>query len=223
MADTKLILGGVAFQGFEIPDAIKGFGGRHHINKHVLVGGQRVLDTMGPDPDDITWSGNFRGPNALSRALAVDAMRQSGAQVALSWGGLFYMVVVSAFAPNYRKRYEIPYSITCMVSEVQGRSGGIAGIGGLLGVAGVAGLGSIAGIGGIASSISSLINSDLASLVEFGLDLTGLEIPDLADLADLAGLTDLAELGGDIANLVDLGSDIADLGSDLADVVEGVL
>lgn len=144
MADTKLILGGIAFQGFEIPEHIK-FGGKHHINKHVLIGGSRVLDTMGPDPDDITWSGRFRSNNALSRALAVDALRQSGAQVALSWGGLFFMVVVSSFQADYQKRYEIPYNIACMVSQVQG-----------------------GGAGGFISTVSSLVGGDLGALVSLG-------------------------------------------------------
>jgi hypothetical protein len=144
VADTKLILGGITFQGFEIPERIK-LGGKHHINKHVLIGGQRVLDRMGPDPDDIRWSGRFRGNNALSRALSVDALRQSGAQVALTCHGLHYQVVVASFDFNPEKRYEIPYDISCMVSQVSG-----------------------AGAGGIFSSVTSLVSGDLGALVSLG-------------------------------------------------------
>jgi hypothetical protein len=141
VADTQLILGGIAFQGFEIPQKIN-FGGRHHITQHVLIGGDRVLDMLGPDPADIHWEGRFRGNGALTRAQAIEAMMDAGAEVALTWGGLFRMVVVSAFQPDYEKRYEIPYRITCTVSQVQAGSS----------------------LGVLASTVTSLIGSDMGAL-----------------------------------------------------------
>lgn len=122
--DTQVVLGQVAFRDFEIPETIP-FGGKHIINRHTLIGGDRVLDKMGYSPDDIHWSGRFRGNDALLRAKAVEAMARSGEEVMLSWGALTYQVVVEHFDPTYDKRYEIPYKIRVTVSDVQseGQSG----------------------------------------------------------------------------------------------------
>lgn len=131
-ADTQLVLGEIAFQRFEIPEKIN-FGGKHILNRHTLIGGKRVLDAMGPDPDDIHWHGRFRGNEALSRAKACENLWNSGRQVTLSWGGLTYQVVVQHFDPSYERRYEIPYKITCVVSEVQTSAGAGASPGAILG------------------------------------------------------------------------------------------
>jgi len=117
-ADTTVVLGQVAFRDFEVPEKIN-FGTKHIINRHTLIGGQRVLDKMGPSPEDIRWQGRFRGNDALQRAKAVEALAISGEEVTLSWGALTYQVVVEHFDPDYERRYEIPYKICVIVSEVQ--------------------------------------------------------------------------------------------------------
>lgn len=139
---TQLILDDIVFRDFEIPEQAN-FAGKHAHITHKLIGGFRVIDAMGPDDDDIHWSGRFRQPNAMGRALAVDALRQSGIEVGLSFGGVFAMVVVHHFAPDFsRGGNEIPYKITCIVSD----SGG-------------------GGIGFAASnSLTSIVNSDIAVL-----------------------------------------------------------
>jgi hypothetical protein len=145
MADTRLLLGPIAFQGFEIPERIN-FGGKqtHHIHK--LIGGQRVIDAMGQDPDEIQWKGRFRGAGALTRARAVDALRASGAEVTLSWGGLFFFVIVSHFSAEYERFYEIPYEIECCVS--------LDPLNAILGTA--------------VSTVTSLINGDVTSMLSIG-------------------------------------------------------
>lgn len=119
--DTQVVLGQVAFRDFEVPEHIP-FGGKHIINRHTLIGGDRVLDKLGYSPDDIRWSGRFRGNDALLRAKAVEAMARSGEEVTLSWGALTFQVVVEDFDPNYEKRYEIPYRVRVVVSNVQSQS-----------------------------------------------------------------------------------------------------
>lgn len=170
MPDTRLILGNVAFQDFEIPSKIN-FGGKQNIHIHKLVGGYRVVDALGPDPDDIKWSGRFRGAEALSRARALDRLRASGAQVGLMWGGLSYRVILSHFKADYERFYEIPYECTCtVVSDSVGGLSIIGIIGGLIGdvTGGIASvsLGGYAGIPGQppASTYTSLINSDMDTL-----------------------------------------------------------
>lgn len=111
---VKLVLGGITFEDFEIPEKIN-FGGRQHAAIHKLIGGNRVVDAMGPDPDDPSWSGRFRGPNAMDRAQALDAMRAAGAQVTLSYMSTFLVVLITDFKAEPERFYEIPYRITCTV------------------------------------------------------------------------------------------------------------
>lgn len=111
---ATLIIGGISLNEWEIPERIN-FGGRQQLTVHKLIGGSRVVDAMGPDPDDVRWSGRFRGPSALNRANALDALRASGAQVPLFYLGKFLTVVVSEFKPGAERFYEIPYQITCTV------------------------------------------------------------------------------------------------------------
>lgn len=113
--DTLVQLGDFIFggpEGFEIPDMIP-WGGEQAQVIHRLVGGVKVLDAMGAFEKPLTWSGRFRGPDALSRAQQLDQMRQAGAQQTLTWGGLSYLVNITDFHAEYWRYYEIPYTITC--------------------------------------------------------------------------------------------------------------
>ena len=109
-----LTLGPVLFTSFEIPEKVN-FGGRQTLLTHKLPGGQRVIDAMGPDDDDIAWQGRFRGGLAPSRARAVDAIRVAGLPVTLAWGGFRFTVLVSEFKADYQQAYEIPYTLACVV------------------------------------------------------------------------------------------------------------
>ena len=111
---TTLRLGGVAFRRFEIPEAIN-FGGKQALVTHKLPGGERVIDAMGRDDDDITWSGRFRGNTAVSRARAVDRLRIAGTPVTLTWGDFRYTVLVESFKADFRRAYEIDYTVACVV------------------------------------------------------------------------------------------------------------
>lgn len=121
MADTKLILGGIAFREFEIPEQIS-YGRKQRIEVHKLVGGGRVIDAYGSDPDPIRWSGRFRGRDATSRARQVEALADSGRSVSLTWGGFAYQVIVDSFDADYQRFYEIPYRVACTV-DTGGSSG----------------------------------------------------------------------------------------------------
>lgn len=174
MPDTRLILGNISFQEFEIPAKIN-FGGKQNLAIHKLVGGYRVVDTLGPDPDDIKWQGRFRGASALSRARALDRLRASGAQVPLMWGGLSYSVVLSHFKADYEKFYEIPYECTCtVVSDSVGGLTLIDIVGGLIGdvTGGVTSvsLGGLAGLANLppATAYARLLGADAEELNRLG-------------------------------------------------------
>jgi hypothetical protein len=111
---VTLTLGGIVFQGFEIPATINS-GGEQMLAIHKMPGGNRVIDAMGPDDSEIRWSGRFRGSSAESRALLVDFMRRQGQQQLLAYSLHRYQVIVKDFSANFEQSYEIPYSITCAV------------------------------------------------------------------------------------------------------------
>jgi len=78
----SLILGGFTFIDYAIPEEVPQ-GGEHHLVVHKLIGGNRVIDAMGPDDADISWSGRFQGPTATPKANALDPLRRAGAQLPL--------------------------------------------------------------------------------------------------------------------------------------------
>lgn len=121
-----LVLGGIVFKDYEIPESVR-FGGHQRLAVHKLLGGQRVVDAMGPDDNDPAWHGRFQGPDATERARALEALRTSGAQVPLVFGAFLYMVVVAHVECDYQRWYQIPYHVTCtVVSSPAG--GGFAGL-----------------------------------------------------------------------------------------------
>jgi hypothetical protein len=114
MSDLQVKLGDITFADFEVPESIT-WGGEQSLSIKRLIGGRRVIDAMGADDDPIEWSGRFRGPDAAARARALDALRAAGQQVVLSWGEFSYNVVVAHFRGDFRRSYEIPYSVACVV------------------------------------------------------------------------------------------------------------
>lgn len=126
-SETTLQLGNFIFAALEIPAEIN-FGGAQRLAVHQLVGGTKVIDSMGRADDAITWSGLLMGggkdrsgniifTGAVERAQFLDSMRISGLPVELTWGKFKYTVVVREFKGNYQKSYLIPYHLTCEVIQ----------------------------------------------------------------------------------------------------------
>jgi hypothetical protein len=109
-----LMLGQIIFQDWEIPEKIK-FGGKQMLAVHKLIGGDRVTDAMGPDPDDIEWTGRFQYGDVLSRARMLEAMRDAGNPVLLICDEIARTVIVSSFEFEYERPYQAPYKICCSV------------------------------------------------------------------------------------------------------------
>lgn len=140
MADT-LTLGGIAFDQHATPSSM-GAGGKQHMVIHKLPGGSRVIDTLGPDEDDIHWRGEFFSNDAYDSALALDAMRAAGQVVPLIFAGQYRSVIISHFSYRIRRLpVWVEYDITCVV--YQNPANGALAAGGL-------------------STISTLVASDLA-------------------------------------------------------------
>lgn len=109
-------LGDFVFANNEVPQSIP-FGGSQRLSIKKLVGGERVIDSMGRDDLALTWSGRFRGSTGLLRAQFLDGMRVSGKAYRLSWSQLNYLVVIRDFHPDFLRFYEIPYTITVEVIQ----------------------------------------------------------------------------------------------------------
>jgi hypothetical protein len=118
MPDTTLILGGFAFQDFEVPETIP-FPGSQAVSAFKMIGGGKVADGTGYYPGDIEWSGRFRGPNAFTRCQTLQALFKAGQAVALTWGALSFLVIPKTLTPNYERAYEIPYSVLLEVVSDQ--------------------------------------------------------------------------------------------------------
>jgi hypothetical protein len=111
-----VLLDSIQFVDREVPDVIH-WGGKHMLALHKQLGGTRVIDAMGPDPIPIKWAGRFQGTTASVRARMVDTLKDSGKQVALSWGTFNYTVVVAEFDATYKHEFEVTYEITCEVVQ----------------------------------------------------------------------------------------------------------
>jgi hypothetical protein len=116
---TQLVLGDFVFQDMEVPESLP-FGGGQMLSVKKLVGGARVIDVMGVDPDPIEWTGFFfptsDGSSALDRAMQVQELKDSGVTQLLSFDELLFNVVIREFKPNYKLGH-IPYKITLEVLE----------------------------------------------------------------------------------------------------------
>jgi hypothetical protein len=142
MSDV-LTLGGIAFDGFSTPSRM-GAGGRQSLVVHKLPGGNRVIDALGPDEDNITWEGEFFGNDAFANALALDGMRAAGQVIPLIFAGQFRSVIIDTFSYHIRRLpVWVEYSISCMVYQNP----------------------SLGGLGGSIGSIDTLILSDLAQAI----------------------------------------------------------
>ena len=116
MADV-LTLGGVTFDPFSTPSAM-GAGGKQAMVVHKLPGGNRVVDTLGPDEDNIAWSGLYYNDNANAQLQALDGMRAAGAVLELSFAGQFRSVIIDSFRYHWR-RFPVwaEYEISCLVYQ----------------------------------------------------------------------------------------------------------
>jgi hypothetical protein len=116
-----LALGSFEFVDFEVSGEVS-FGGAQKLAIHKLIGGTRVIDVMGRDDSDVTWSGIFSGGDAGDRARVLDAMRAAGAPLSLTWDEFCYTVVIEKLEMNFCNPWWIPYRIACAVVVDQAQS-----------------------------------------------------------------------------------------------------
>ena len=120
MPTPTIVLGDLVFDPgyttFDVPDKMP-WGGAQRLGVHQLPGGIRIVDAMGPDDLDLTWSGMFFGPDATEKGRYLDYLRKRGGPVTLSWDSFQYTVVVERFEGDFERYYQVPYKISCKVIE----------------------------------------------------------------------------------------------------------
>jgi hypothetical protein len=109
-----MTLGTLQLDGFEVPANVR-FGGAQKAIIHNLIGGARIIDTMGRDDCALTWHGVLSGSDAGDRARTLDAMRVSGAALALAWDAFCYDVIIGQLEFDFCNPWWITYRIECLV------------------------------------------------------------------------------------------------------------
>lgn len=112
----SVVLGPVTLRGFEVPEQIV-FGGGQRVAVHELIGGGRVVDTLGAAAEEIVFAGVFSGPDAALRMQSLDAARAAGLVLPLSWGNFSYSVIITEFSSHYQKPWWVPYALRLVVVE----------------------------------------------------------------------------------------------------------
>jgi hypothetical protein len=181
MPDPVLTLGPVVFAGFEVPETLR-FGGRQRLSIHRLPGGGRVVDAMGYDNNDVTWSGVFSGADAAERVRVLDLLRVEGAALPLFWDGFFYTVVIARFDTEYRNPHWLPYKISCAVVRDES-------------------LATVQAVAGLAASVAA----DLGLAGSLGIDVSALQsafaAPGATTLGTAAFVAAQAAVAGSLARL----------------------
>ncbi len=199
-----LTLGNIQLDGFEVPASIA-FGGAQRTAVHKLLGGARVIDTMGRDDAALAWHGVLTGSAAGDRAHTLDAMRAAGNVLSLAWDSYCYDVVISRLQLKYCSPWWITYEIECTVlldlaqgvdvtaasvaDDILGDLGVAAGFvatGSILGAAGLPGALSPGAVG-ITAMLTGL--SGVQSTISQGIGVAeqGLDAGDVASLVVASG------------------------------------
>lgn len=113
---VTLQLGNFIFAHTEIPESIP-MPTKQKTVVHRLVGGARVIDTLGVDYDLMSWSGILVGSQAMGRSESIQSMVEAGLPVLLSWSEYQYQVIITSFVPEFEREYQIPYRIECEVIQ----------------------------------------------------------------------------------------------------------
>ena len=213
MSSVVLSLGEVAFRDMEVPEKIS-FGGKQRLAVQNIIGGGRIVEALGIDDGEVSFSGIFSGTDAASRAQLLDTARGLGAQLPLVWQGFYYLVVIAGFSAEYRKPNLIPFSISCVVvtdplsaaanavapvaSLISGDMAAAAALSGQAGVSSMSlSAASLAALGVTQSEITGAMAASGAALNGAASSLNGAATPAM-------GIAALGRLGGSSAQLAAL-------------------
>lgn len=113
---TRLTLGDFEFVSFEVPESIT-VGAKQHTMVHKLVGGKRVIDVLGTDYENLSWSGWITGATAGDRTKALETMRDRGEALTFTLDDYRFKVVIGDFKSRFEHLYRRPFTIELIVVE----------------------------------------------------------------------------------------------------------
>lgn len=111
---TRLIVGDVEFTGLEVPESVT-IGAKQQLVVHKLVGGKRIVDVLGVDYDNLSWSGWLTGATAGDRATELETLRDVGSPLSFSIDGYYFSVVIQSFNQRFEHVYRRFYSIELLI------------------------------------------------------------------------------------------------------------
>jgi len=109
-------IGSITLRDFEVPSAVR-YGGNHRTVVHHLGDGRRIVDRLGADDTDISFSGTMSGSDASARARQLDRLRTTGEKVSLQWDSFQFDVIVRQFTADFQSGQWIPYQVSCAVLD----------------------------------------------------------------------------------------------------------
>lgn len=114
LGKTRLKLGDVEFTDLELPQSIRVML-KQKLAQHDLVGGTRVIDTMGAFYEPIGWTGRLEGLDAVARDKILSQMLLDAQEVVLTWDEYAFRTVIEAYESTYHDHAHIDYTLTCAV------------------------------------------------------------------------------------------------------------
>jgi len=111
---TRLIVGDVEFTGLEVPESVT-VGAKQQLVVHKLVGGRRIVDVLGVDYDNLSWSGWMTGATAGDRVTELEILRDAGARLTFNMDGYYFSVIIQSFNARFEHVYRRNYSIDLLV------------------------------------------------------------------------------------------------------------
>jgi hypothetical protein len=119
MPNSMLTLGSFSFDGLESPERIL-LKSKHRLVVHRLGSGSSSIDSLGEDPEIVSFRGIFTGINAAARSRTIEQLRSQGVPVNLTWNSKTLSVVIRDFELNYSSNQWIPYKLSCYVMSSPG-------------------------------------------------------------------------------------------------------
>ena len=104
MANTlPVTIGGLQLFGLEVPTYFDR-GGRVRVAVHHVIGGDRVVQVLGTDPQRRELTGCFIGPQAAERGQLLEAMRDAASPLMLTIGAWTEYVLIVSVVVRYAEK-----------------------------------------------------------------------------------------------------------------------
>lgn len=113
---SSVSIGPVTLTGIEVPEKLT-FGGDQMVAVQQLIGGGRIITTLGRSDAPIGWSGILEASTANARATLLDNLRISGQRITLFWDIYSFSGVLQSFKAEYVRRTWIRYSASFLISQ----------------------------------------------------------------------------------------------------------